>query len=705
LNSSCGEKGGAWRFLYLSEPARTFGVPIQVSASGKSDVGLLREHNEDSYVLLQRHGLYVVADGMGGHKAGDVASRLATEIMSAFFDSTAREDATWPFQYEPSLSTEENRLLAAIKIANRQIYEHGSLSDDHRGMGTTIVCVLVTENTGSVYIGHVGDSRCYRVRGRSIVQLTQDHSLYAEYTRAMPNLTDAERDDLPRNVITRALGMGDRVAVDLSKEEARPGDRYVLCSDGLSGMISDEQILQTLLDHEATDSACRSLIALANQHGGEDNITAIVIKISPAKSYPKFQNEKHFPPPPRCKTYALPTVWKRPFRWSFFVCWWQCNARHTVVVGEEIVEIHAMGIPVIVRTMGYLSGVAAFTACVNHTPPTIDDFNDAKAPAELTAFDQAPPEDTRPPVDAHPDDVATHEASVDGGQPVDANTVDIASADVLRPDVTDIDRPDVVMMADVVRPDIVDVVVVRDVAPPDAPVDPRTITWHIDLENPVDTTVNAMWFDIDLWDNLSTSTIADLHRRGRRVICYFSAGSGEDWRPDYRDIPSAGLGDALDGWPGERWLDTRNAGVRRVMLSRLDRAVRAGCDGVDPDNVDGYSNATGFSLRASDQLDYNRFLASEAHRRGMSVGLKNDVEQVAALAGNFDFAINESCFMYNECGTVADFVRAGKPVLQINYGSIATLRTQVCGRAMTYGFFAILSSADRLNGTYTRCIP
>ncbi len=250
-------------------------------------MGLHREHNEDSFALLDQHGLYLVADGMGGHKAGDVASKMATETLRAFFDSTAREDATWPFHYDPSLSAEENRLMAGIKVANKSIYERSATSDEHRGMGTTLVGVLIATGSARAYIGHVGDSRCYRVRGRSIAQLTQDHSLVNEYMRAMPHLSAAQRDELPRNVITRALGMNERVVVDVASEELMAGDRYVLCSDGLSGMISDEEILRTLLAHDDDNAACEALIALANHHGGEDNITAVIVRIADPDGQPQ----------------------------------------------------------------------------------------------------------------------------------------------------------------------------------------------------------------------------------------------------------------------------------------------------------------------------------------------------------------------------------------------------------------------------------
>lgn len=226
--------------------------------------------------------------------------------------------------------------------------------------------------------------------------------------------------------------------------------------------------------------------------------------------------------------------------------------------------------------------------------------------------------------------------------------------------------------------------------------------WHIDLEAPVNTAVDADWFDIDLFDN-DASVVRALHARGRGVICYFSAGSSEDWRPDFGSFPRAALGSALDGWPGERWLDVRHAGVLQVMRARMDRARAMGCDGVDPDNVDGYANATGFSLRAADQLAYNRALATEAHARGLRVGLKNDLEQAAALAPSFDFAVNEQCFEYDECAALAPFTAAAKPVLHIEYGDVTALARTVCPRARSLGFFSVLPGADRLAGSYRRC--
>ncbi len=195
-------------------------------------------------------------------------------------------------------------------------------------------------------------------------------------------------------------------------------------------------------------------------------------------------------------------------------------------------------------------------------------------------------------------------------------------------------------------------------------------SWQIQLSGTADISVQADVYDLDLFDT-PQATLDALHAAGRKVICYFSAGSHEDWRPDAAEFPTAAIGAPLDGWPGERWFDVRDAGVRAVLERRLDLAVQKHCDAVDPDNVDGYANMSGFPLAAADQLDFNRFLARAAHARGMAAGLKNDVAQVADLASDFDFQVNEQCFQYNECDELLPFIRAQKPVFGIEYGDQA----------------------------------
>ncbi|GAA0844029.1 endo alpha-1,4 polygalactosaminidase [Cupriavidus pauculus] len=208
-------------------------------------------------------------------------------------------------------------------------------------------------------------------------------------------------------------------------------------------------------------------------------------------------------------------------------------------------------------------------------------------------------------------------------------------------------------------------------------------TWQLQLQGTINTSYNAAVFDIDLFDT-PQATINALKAQGKRVVCYFSAGSSENWRPDFSKFKAADMGNALDGWAGERWLDTRSANVRAVMMARMDLAKSKGCDGVDPDNVDGYTNKPGFPLTAATQLDYNRFLATQAHARGLAVGLKNGVAQLSDLASAFDFAVNEQCFQYNECSGYSAFTVQGKPVFNVEYQTKwkdATTRQTLCAKA------------------------
>jgi len=191
-------------------------------------------------------------------------------------------------------------------------------------------------------------------------------------------------------------------------------------------------------------------------------------------------------------------------------------------------------------------------------------------------------------------------------------------------------------------------------------------TWQWQLSGELDASVDVEVYDIDLFDT-PASTITALHDDGRIVICYFSAGSHEDWRPDADQFPPAAIGEPLDDWPGERWLDVRDPEVRAIMQARLELAVDRGCDAVEPDNVDGYANQSGFDLSADDQLDYNSFLATEAHARGLSIGLKNDVEQVEALVDEFDWALDEECLSWDECALLQPFLDAGKAVFHVEY--------------------------------------
>ncbi len=190
--------------------------------------------------------------------------------------------------------------------------------------------------------------------------------------------------------------------------------------------------------------------------------------------------------------------------------------------------------------------------------------------------------------------------------------------------------------------------------------------WQWQLSGRLDPTVDVPVYDIDGFDH-PKSAVADLHRRGRKVICYLSTGAWEDFRPDAGAFPKAVLGRG-NGWDGERWLDVRRTDVLGpLMARRMDMCREKGFDAVEPDNMDAYANRTGFPLTPADQLRYNRLIARLAHDRGLAVGLKNDLGQIPQLVGDFDFAVNEQCAEHDECELLTPFVKAGKAVFHAEY--------------------------------------
>jgi protein phosphatase len=258
---------------------------VKLIAAGVTNVGMKRAHNEDNHILVPEENLFVVADGMGGHASGEVASEIAVTSVADFFKmTTADEEQTWPYKEEKGLKYEENRLVAGIKLANRRIFETAQADVRKRGMGTTIVGVLFTNN--GAYVGHCGDSRAYRFRNNTLEMLTDDHSLLNDYLKNH-KLTPEEIEAFPhKNVIVRALGMKDNVQVDVSRLEPLPNDLYLLCSDGLSGMIKDkdmEVLCQNWQNDPAkmddVDGLCHDLVATANKNGGTDNVTTVIIKV------------------------------------------------------------------------------------------------------------------------------------------------------------------------------------------------------------------------------------------------------------------------------------------------------------------------------------------------------------------------------------------------------------------------------------------
>lgn len=246
-----------------------------------SDPGLRRSSNEDSCCSRPDTGLFVVADGMGGHVAGEVASRIAVEAIEAFIEETAGADKnrTWPFPFDPELSLDGNRLKAAFRLANRKIASAIHDSQDLRGMATTASAILLGMD-GNACVGHVGDSRVYVLDAAGFRQITHDHSWVEEQVRAGTLTASAARQHPWRNVVTRALSGGDDPEVDVTEVTPAAGERYLLCSDGLFTVVPDERIAEILSDRSATlDAICQRMVDTANEAGGPDNITTLVLQI------------------------------------------------------------------------------------------------------------------------------------------------------------------------------------------------------------------------------------------------------------------------------------------------------------------------------------------------------------------------------------------------------------------------------------------
>jgi hypothetical protein len=210
--------------------------------------------------------------------------------------------------------------------------------------------------------------------------------------------------------------------------------------------------------------------------------------------------------------------------------------------------------------------------------------------------------------------------------------------------------------------------------------------WQWQLDGRLDLSVQAPVYDVDGFET-SAHQVTRLHSLGRHVVCYVNAGAWERWRRDKDAFPSSVLGKPLDGWPGERWLDIRKVGVLGpIMRARIRMCALKGFDAIEPDNIEGYTNRSGFPLTGADQLRYNRWFAHAAHRAGLSIALKNDLGQARMLLPFFDFGIVEECFQYRECGKAVPFVQAGKAVLETEY---KLRRSAFCARADNLGFSAM----------------
>ena len=252
----------------------------RVRFSGDTNVGMKRDHNEDSFYLPLNERLTIVADGMGGHASGEVASKMAVDTIAGFFRETEGEQQlTWPFKVDRGHNHTINRMATAIKLANQQIFEEAERKTSCRGMGTTVVSALFLDNV--LIVGHVGDSRLYRLREGGIEQITEDHSLLNDYIK-MKRLSESEIASFPhKNVIVRALGMKSSVEVDIILDHPRLGDLYLLCSDGLSGMLTDTEIAGLAIEEPDLDKLCERLIGAANENGGVDNITVVCARLEP----------------------------------------------------------------------------------------------------------------------------------------------------------------------------------------------------------------------------------------------------------------------------------------------------------------------------------------------------------------------------------------------------------------------------------------
>jgi protein phosphatase len=255
----------------VDEPTRVNAL-ILMSAASQTDQGRRRRRNEDSLLVMEDHHLYVVADGMGGHAGGDVASKMAVETIGDAF----RKNVFVGDPY-PDVPRRGGELALAIQMANRAIYDHARANAAYQGMGTTVVSARFSPNKQRLYVGHVGDSRCYRLRSKQLTQITTDHTMGAQ------GVTGPLASHL-----NRAVGVGPGVKVDLIIVRPRPDDVYLLCTDGLSKMVPDAEIQQIMNDEVDLSKAVQKLVERANARGGRDNITVILVQVKDPKGLSRY---------------------------------------------------------------------------------------------------------------------------------------------------------------------------------------------------------------------------------------------------------------------------------------------------------------------------------------------------------------------------------------------------------------------------------
>lgn len=249
---------------------------MKIASYGISNVGMKRGQNEDNYLVNDNLQLYVVADGMGGHLGGEFASKMAVTTVEEVVQRLTTPEATQIHGVNSGEASFGERLRFAIKEAGRRIFDQALYDESLKGMGTTTVATMIHD--GRAYVANVGDSRGYFMRNNSIEQITEDHSLVGEQVKAgIISANDAKGHRL-KNIITRSVGYQEEVESDLVIKELKPGDRILLCSDGLSNLVEDKEIHSIVMEHPLKE-ACESLVGLANERGGDDNITVVVIQV------------------------------------------------------------------------------------------------------------------------------------------------------------------------------------------------------------------------------------------------------------------------------------------------------------------------------------------------------------------------------------------------------------------------------------------
>jgi protein phosphatase len=253
------------------------GEQLPWESAARTDVGRVRDHNEDVFLMRPDLGLFVVCDGMGGYSAGEVAASIAAETTQEFFENCRRDpEGTWPFKAEEGIGEEASRLTVALKLANQRIRLAAQGDPRKHNMGTTAVAAFLEKDR--TYVAHAGDSRAYLFRDGKLSAITADHSLLGEFIRNQ-HPTAEEIQAFPyKNVINRALGPAADVKIDSQAVEMRKGDLMLLCCDGLHGLISDDTIAQILWTYPYLEDASRALVEAANSAGGSDNITVVLVR-------------------------------------------------------------------------------------------------------------------------------------------------------------------------------------------------------------------------------------------------------------------------------------------------------------------------------------------------------------------------------------------------------------------------------------------